>query len=672
MANGDMINANGSQFVIDEERFGRIQAGRHGFACMEGLPRLAGLWNTPICGAQCAASTLTGPPALPTQVSLWPSGGFPITTNTQPVEEKIAAYGTHMWTSGMFDTEFVNSDEFGDFTSGLNALLDLFGSPLQMTRAQGAALVFLFSLLSFLTGGCQGWDDLEAEHRQNTPRHLSIISSAILHIRWVAISVGVDLAGWYPWSPVDEPAAMNSLIRVPYIHDHDDPIERAPRYGPTHESALACRREYLGGQLIGYRFHPLLLSPAVAASFARFELTGSNSPASQWEAIERLVEWFHGPGFAEVGIAAYQTIGDPLASAFWMNQNWTGVNPYACGGMMDLATVPLWGGAFPVTSVLVDGMQGWIHPPWAQLTFNGGCSTYALGDWWEESMGALMAPSAPAGINVTDGPSYGRSRYLKMGGCGPAAHFFQATTLAMNIPSQTTPIMIGDYNVHVGLRLPTMALGLTHADQLWGPGASLFGADRLFDSDAVVLATAFAQGIFMGQPEWMDPALRANLNATLAFTAELTHYYVCRNYFSAMLDGYQDPTYRQQLLDSIVFQSNAAYGGMAFGALHEWMFDCVNPLHPNQTPVLQNNILGQFGACTNGDLALATLIAPRVHLPTWPADPPDFPRRVWHEAEIQAKCILGYDSYNLKHLYTLPVDLEDEALGLSLVELLGL
>lgn len=395
----------------------------------------------------------------------------------------------------------------------------------------------------------------------------------ILHMRWAAVHLAVELAGWYPWSLADltssqlkvltnwyeyfEPRNINTLdsnlpdnngtlpineamalVEPPFLSYADKFKSLVGMTGLEHEARCPYVKLCTGGSSWAgptewlYRIPRLLGNPAAAARFARDELfaqVGATCPgwgeSSQWtvenkgQACEVLVNWFHGPQ------NRYDT----------------------CDAVTCSKEVPGNAGCCPST-----GKQAWIH------LFRGpGSGHEEQFDYWRNVL-KLTGPQWPFSFNMM--------KKLKVAGCHGAARFFVAAASGMNIPAVFGTNVSAQHKNGWTLSRSHDALevvgygALEHGDDLWGPGASLFPASNLFFPAEVALGPSRAWKQLLGQGLYVTRSPKPSSDTSDTLWAELllmsrtTQYRVSRNYYLSFFDSALTPDYIQTAMDAFFYR----------------------------------------------------------------------------------------------------------------------
>jgi hypothetical protein len=476
-----------------------------------------------------------------------------------------------------------------------------------------------------------------------------------LHLLWVAVQIAVDMAGWYKWSLAQSAPDKAMLLVPPGKHDpnkcnnwgdetqgflHSTPLFMIPtandpkrfKFGHWAESGVP------------------FLNPFAAAFFTWFEVCGGQSPASQTEGINKLVEWFRGPGNVHSSF-------DPLAPArrtedFWAWKaggyvvNGPPVQPSLPAqwqdvklGDFDLTNSPA---PFAYAVCRFSGKQAWAHISHSKRDYTYKSNNDAtrnqgrLREWYSDAI--LSSLDVPVGVNAGKGIEYDSLGFLirrKLGGCGPCASLFVASAISMNVPALYGENWhSGDW--HHALWLPTLNKSMEHADNLWGPGAGLFPAAGIWNEDAT--ATDLAPGRLrraFREAEVQNP-LDPNLVVLRAVAERAglhTKYRTGRRCFQNMLNAIANVQYEQVVLDAVVFKSHAFppipnKGVCSFRAIRHWATVIGNP---HRDPGGGANLpLGEIGAEQ----------AVPIWLPSWGNNPSQYPANAWFEQSIQL-AVLG-------------------------------
>jgi len=548
--------------------------------------------------------------------------------------------------------------------------------------------IIILNFLELAMGETQEWSEFRGARNRVTvvgghvvphphSAYLSPYELLLIRVRWLAVHLAVELADWYPWSISDfGEDGIRQLVRARQfpitLNWKTTASSHSGFLGDVLQSLdmVATDEEKLGALLGMTAFATECMLPVVTAPegafvdnifrnpsepclFAHKDLygqslgvpgglqwsfTSSNPLDNAYQAVCSLIEWFHGP-------ANTYTASDPLQRAgttFAKTVAFKTLEQFADKCM----TLGLDEAPFEIVDTVRDGRQAWVH---GDISFN--C---ALKSWYISRK--FYAEYGESGGEYY-GPDYALLSRLKIGGCQEAGRFFAATLAAMNVPVVTGNPMFsmgvafpddaktfGYRGAHFGLWLPWRNVALEHADLLWGPGASLFPAEKLFINADVVLApgkmwfNALGNGVFV-EPgvaygdlcvDWptigqKDPR---GYFAQIWQSGMNMRYAVSRTRWEAFLSAGWDSRYAQVVADGALYecapyemwvipnQPPKRMGGVGiFERLNLFLSRCQNPI--------MGLMLPEFDSANVGSVSILA-VQPSVVLDEWgesvPAD----------------------------------------------------
>jgi hypothetical protein len=475
-----------------------------------------------------------------------------------------------------------SQSEYEQFVDEIGGYLDVLFETgvISASSKDFIATVLLGCYLDFCLGSltCCGID-IEQEYESQENR-LTEFQVNLLNLWRIAVSIAIDLAGWYPWKLSDSKQMASLLLCPPLFYDPNALVQ--PLLGLLHTSPIAARWMSDGG----YQVPRALLNPAIAGLAVRYEVLSDSMPADEGIAVSRLVEWFHGP----TPDNAYSPF-DALKLAVVTEAEWAWQLGGTFGGApargpngeildVSLDDFALSYGNQPlyVKALNYAGTQGWVHHTVTTHSFayQNAANKYALSHWFADQ----IAPTIVVGDRPQlTGGSFGALLRMKRGGCYECSTFFVAAASGMNIPACFGLVVLGS-GYHYTVRLPSFGEAIHHGDDLWNPGASLFSGAVLFANEAEILAPTHQYRSCLEEGE--DPDSQPYKDERSALTAFST-YKVQREYFEAALKGFNRSRYQQVILDSCIFKSSSLAYPMgdapaAFAAWHGWMKPIKNPL----------------------------------------------------------------------------------------------
>lgn len=413
-------------------------------------------------------------------------------------------------------------------------------------------------------GTANHWEELEQSSS------LPLADVDLLLSRWAAVQLVAELANWYPWSLLDfGESGLNTLLRKAVWP------EDVEGFGPMFRNDSALVFTDTGS---GYEIPRVFRNPLKPWLYAKFRLLSSGfPPCSPVEcarlAVGLVVDWFHGP------VNRYSACA-PFFYANICKGTWT--NPL---DSYTLADPPL-----PMKYCKKTGQQAWMHPCHDSAWLNY--------DWFRSALWK-------AGIHYD---SFEFLQAYKEGGCHMSSRFFVTCLSAANIPSMYGYNPFPSFNrsnplearlgVHSTIFLPwgtPDGLALGHGDDLWGPGTTLFGIEKLLVPANMALAPAKIlcaledeSGVKFGKYDtYYDVATQDSqlLHSFMQCIQTGLHstYAIAARYFLAMAESTDDPAYSQALVDACVFKKEA-FGGNVFGALKWWTTRMANPAHKSFLP----------------------------------------------------------------------------------------
>ena len=497
---------------------------------------------------------------------------------------------------------------------------------------------------------------------------------SLLHLWWCAVHLVVDVADWYSWKGMSDPVSREMLLRRP-MRWNEPGFDYDPSIGFAHTTPMFISKKQSDSFLSRF------CQPSAAAWFSKHVVCGNQFLADPMQAVDRLVEWFHGPSLA------YATC-DALA---WMKLNthsWCKPFSSQQGGACDLSQIAMIPGqpqsfinscagqpppTYFVPDAKLDGRQAWIHN-WSPNDVGGDdCTPYYLGtdgsyrleEWYWDAK--LTSFSPPAGLDCIPG-SFVRRALVKQGGCGSVGSMLVVACSGMNIPA-----LLGKRSGnHKSVLLPVLGLGLVHGDDLWNPGGALFPARDLWLPEEIALGPIYLRRFVaesLIQTTGEKPNF-SNLGSTaedqIELAANIRAYCRQRQYFLSMLENAQtDPRYAQTALDAALFIASQL--GAAFTAIREWM-SRKNPIHPASEEKI--SLPADFHLLKEAPGAYwpgwDSLVSSCMNNMGWSTDPYEWPLRVRDEPRIQSKVAELHVWFGLLGSYNIHPDFQavlDKLLG---------
>jgi hypothetical protein len=622
----DIVTASGQTRTLDEQRLARIQVGQTGFVGMGYLPVIGGglAVHLPV------RDDFRKIPAL-----LDPASGV-----SAPI-----AWG---------NPPDVATDDVGAFYSKASAYVDIL---LTQKALGGQSPVGVFALLFYFIEFCQGtWSASPNMLEQNYVKNgfMSEVELANLHIWWVAVQMAVDMAGWYPWSLLNNPDDLKVLFTPPGMEKPGAVV--SSMCGFAHSTPLFATK-FADGFVIADKAGsglPLLHPPA-AALFSWNEVCQGKPPASQMDAANKLVEWFHGP-------ANRHAVFEPLVSAYRHESYWAwkvgGYNKTSLG-LPGASVVPPNGHTWQDETLDVFDMG--LQPPpfdfhvcrfgghqaFVGRTRTANCYRYGgalkalarddtLWKWYADQI-AVDVPSGVGAAKGFDHDTFGFLMRRKAGEAVHAAQFFVASSIGMNVPALFGLNWVGDAWSHA-LWLPTLKRALPVAEALWGPGAALFPTDDLWDPGFDTLKPGVFRADFEKQVGVVTSEQLSQKKAKADRASLHALYRMGRKYFESMLKARTKVSYEQEVLDAIVFKSHAfppiaGKGVAAFQALRHWASAgyMLNPHRGVPLPAGEDQAEEEIPIVQKG----------------WGSNPALYPRSVWAEKNVQEEVAKCWQWYNL-------------------------
>jgi len=611
----------GQTLNLSEDAFGNIQAGSITFESMNFLPNLTGLYDS-ICD-----DTRPVPPPLSTAQTApsWETP-FPLLPASAVWDDRAQKFIDALMELGVL-TPGTDEDD-------LALMLGCFAA---------------FGQGSLLCSGSVSFEDL-----YGSLYYLTYDQVKTLHLWWVAVHMAVEFAGWYPWHICDSTEDAEALLSFPTVLEEPKRTDVKDMYylcrDLEYSTPIRVERKGPDQHLLAQVF----LNPAVAAYAARYEICGDYHPQTQMSAVDVLVEWFRGP----IKKPSFYVF-DPLISALKAEDDWAGkagahdqvtgaAIPDAEGAVHDFdidqfdlpwqaisQTMP----PFSVPWCNFAGRQGWMH--WSATKYaykfgplclnnNPTCySPYNLWSWYSSKNKIV----APAGVDSDEHSSLWWGLRVKIGGCEKASRVFCCLAAAMNVPAVFGFTLMGKF--HTTVKLPTKGLALRHADDLWGPGASLFPANKLWINADVALA---ARQLYWQQVlDGIDETSLA-LEDRMA-TQVHCRYHVLRHYLESMVEATQIADYKQVALNAAVFKASpfgaARDSKVAFGAVRKWCQSSSNPLLAPKEDLKSTPVADALVPLVRDD---------------WGPDSTKWPSTIWEEPRMQKLVAAAYDTLTLSLL----------------------
>ncbi len=354
--------------------------------------------------------------------------------------------------------------------------------------------MFLQAYMQFGSGNTGSWRELgtplDMEGRVKYEA-IYLRDSALVHARLCAVMATIDANQWYPWSMADGDFGTEAI---------DDALR------PT----LVCWSELVYGKL-----------PKLPVAFDAAELDLKVHPSWPVSAIRLGMKWLLGvfhrcsvvyqvrsaPAHAPVSEMAMVLVGAGVANpdvlANFVRYRLYDILGASCGEWQckkslrsiytaqdAIALVTEWfhgpGNRYDQRNLLIDSngsladaLEGWCGP---------GNSTQA----WRHLV-------MPQGVQIDydlysalaerymNSPMFGTIEFLlteKVGGCWQVADLFSAMCWVQGIPCHGWTNRLANDGAHAAIYLHDDR-AILHADALWGPGASLFPTDDLFQPSSI-------------------------------------------------------------------------------------------------------------------------------------------------------------------------------------------